>query len=344
MTGIFLTLIGAKTVVPPQPVNVSTNVSGLGATAIVRSVTVSTPTVSGSQTFTTVGSTDFVVPYGVTSISVVCVGGGGGGGACGFNSTYPNGFSGACGGGGGLVWANNIPVTPGEVITVVVGGGGSGGSGLGVAAGSGGSSYINAIRDGSTKTILTATGGEGGRGVTSNGTPKTRPDGGAGSVNATYISGTYRINEGGTGTAGRISTGAIGGGGGAAGYTGSGGNGDTGSLGNPGSGGGGGSGYASDGSDVYSGGGGGVGISSGQGANGAGGTFGSFAGKGGSGGGNGGNGLAGLVLPNGANGGLYGGGAGSADDDISLNPGFIGGQGAVKIYWPGTTKTFPSSV
>jgi hypothetical protein len=41
---------------------------------------------------------------------------------------------------------------------------------------------------------------------------------------------------------------------------------------------------------------------------------------------------------------LYGGGAGSADDDVTLSTGFNGGQGVVYIVWPGTTRAFPSSL
>ena len=57
----------------------------------------------------------WTVPEGVTSISVICVGGGGGG--------QPE-HDGASGAGGALAYKNNIPVTPGEDINVYVGGGG----------------------------------------------------------------------------------------------------------------------------------------------------------------------------------------------------------------------------
>ena len=62
-------------------------------------------------TFTTVGTTNWTVPDGVTSISIVLLGGGGGGGS----------GNGGGGGGGGLAYANNIPVTPGMSIDVTVG-------------------------------------------------------------------------------------------------------------------------------------------------------------------------------------------------------------------------------
>ena len=60
-------------------------------------------------------SFNWVAPTGVTSVNVMAIGAGGGG--C---SQWA-----VCGGhGGGMVWANNIPVTPGGTYTVQVGRGG----------------------------------------------------------------------------------------------------------------------------------------------------------------------------------------------------------------------------
>ena len=75
-------------------------------------------TVTGDIVFNTVGTHDWVCPAGVKNVSVVCVGGGGGGQLKTSNS------GGHGGGGGGLGWKNNIPVTPGQIYTVVVGEGG----------------------------------------------------------------------------------------------------------------------------------------------------------------------------------------------------------------------------
>jgi hypothetical protein len=76
------------------------------------------PTVNAtSQSFTTVGSTTWTCPAGVTQIEVMVVAGGGGGG----------GRHGAGGGAGGLIYNSNYPVTPTTTYTVVVGGGGAGG-------------------------------------------------------------------------------------------------------------------------------------------------------------------------------------------------------------------------
>lgn len=60
------------------------------------------PVPASQQAFTTPGSYVWVAPEGVTSVSVVAVGGGGRGG-------------------GGLGWKNNIPVVPGTSYPVVVG-------------------------------------------------------------------------------------------------------------------------------------------------------------------------------------------------------------------------------
>jgi hypothetical protein len=67
------------------------------------------------------GQKTWTVPAGVTSVSVLCIGGGGG---C---VLYPSGTTGASGGGGGaLAYKNNISVTPGQTITYNVGDGGKG--------------------------------------------------------------------------------------------------------------------------------------------------------------------------------------------------------------------------
>ena len=118
------------------------------------------------------------------------------------------------------------------------------------------------------------------------------------------------------------------GGGGAGGYSGNGGTGTGGSGGNGGA-------YSCGCTGAYGqAGGGGVGIL-GQGASGANGITYCRPGKGGSGGANGTN-ISGNV--NGGNGGAYGGGGGQA----SNSPG-AGAAGAVRIIWPGNTRSFPST-
>lgn len=77
---------------------------------------ITTPT-TGQTQFVTPGTYSWTVPAGVTSVSVVCIGGSGG---MRVNSGFK--YSGG-GGGGGLAYGNNLSVTPGEVISIQVGAG-----------------------------------------------------------------------------------------------------------------------------------------------------------------------------------------------------------------------------
>lgn len=272
---------------------------------------------SGQQAFTTVGSTSFVVPTGVTSISVVCVQGGRGG-----NSYYG-------GAGGALRYLNSISVTPGETLTIAVGAGGTGTNTILSSGGNvGGASSVS--RGGTTLiSSATATGGGVGGG-----------NGGAGGI-GTIQSTPY----------GDVRCG--GGGGGAGGYSGNGGaaGGTTPAAGSGGGGGGGGRTTYTSGplgtppNDFYAGrdgaGGGGVGLL-GQGSNGTAGantsTLFATAGGGGSGG----------TAGSGGTGGLYGGGGAAFATYKQSNgieqffSGNAGGQGAVRIIW-GAGRAFPST-
>ena len=66
----------------------------------------------GQVVFDTPGTTTWTVPNGVTSVSVVCIGAGNNGGQS--SGLHP-------GGGGALVYGNNIPTTPGATINLQVG-------------------------------------------------------------------------------------------------------------------------------------------------------------------------------------------------------------------------------
>ncbi|WP_425284871.1 glycine-rich domain-containing protein [Devosia crocina] len=146
--------------------------------------------------WTTPGTYTWTVPEGVTSICAVCVGAGGTG-----ESRANIGGSPQGGGGGGLAWGNDIPVTPGQVLNIVVG----------AAATSG--------RSGSTILHfdwLIATGGNKG-GSFGPAPPTTDGTGGT-------SGGTKRQGGGSGGTGGHVTSGA-GGGGGAGGYSGDGGRG-----------------------------------------------------------------------------------------------------------------------
>ena len=259
----------------------------------------------------------WTVPAGVTSVCVVCVGKGGD------NNS---------GGGGGLGWKNNIPVTPGENISISVGDS-SFKSKLLVRGGHGGSGHPNSIyeynRVGSGGIFVGDGGGMGGDG------------------------GPLFYHR------------PVSGGGGAGGYTDKGGEG--GYLysrtrpvaGRPGKGGGGGGGGGDDSTYYGAGGGGGVGLY-GQGTSGVGGKAGrgsdtndphAEGGKGGSGGSPGGNGknvgnsAKHLNMGLGGKGGNYGGG-GSGNGytrGASINsskPIAKGGYGAVRIIW-GEGRSFP---
>jgi len=279
------------------------------------------PAPPGSDSYTTAGTFTWVAPAGVTSVSVVAVGGGGhsavrfGCACCGFHG-------GPGGGGGALAYANTISVTPGSGYTVVVGAGGQTNSA------SGGNSYFN------TTCTVRANGGTGGSGTST---------GGAG--------GTVGAGTGGPGGAGGDTQGfngcATGQGGGGAGGYGAGGGGTPLGAGSQsygatgganGAGGGGSSGGWSSGRS--GGGGGGVGLL-GQGSSGAALACGGVGGIGGNAGSGGTNGQAGSASNvQASSGGAYGGGGGSTANNRTDN---VGAGGAVRIVWPGTTRTFPST-
>lgn len=277
---------------------------------------------AGQQAYTTPGTYTWVCPAGITSVSVVAVGGGGRGG----QQPYYNG----AGSGGGLGYKNNIAVVPGTSYTVVVGAAGTSDAGYA------GDSYF------SSAAIVK---GGGGLGPALN-------VGGDGSYNR---GGDYVGDGGGNGgIAGRNGQGSNGyaGGGGAGGYSGSGGAGGGLSLysGVPqaGAGGGGGGGSIWTGNQG-SGGGGGVGIL-GQGSNGAAGSSGQSStagGGGGSGGTAGGSGKTYGYDFGGPGGGYGGGGGGNYNSNTSpANQYGTGAGGAVRIIWAGgtgITRAFPST-
>ena len=319
----------------------------------------------GQQTFTTPGTTTWVAPTGVTSVSVVCVGGGGGG----------EGSLAQGGAGGGLAWRNNVSVTPGTSYTVTVGAGGNGrrgvsnhdlpGSDTNVtsnSAGAAASNYNPPGGNGGTSSFLSTSAGGGQHG------------GGTNYQSSRPLGGTFTGDGGGNGgscegnRSGPWSTSQSSGGGGAGGYSGTGGKGG-GSLASEGSyvaatagagGGGGGGGsrkisYSNSSSSYGGAGGGGVGLL-GQGANGVAGykdtsapyssqVSTNVAGGGGSGGARGN--LSTTTIGVGGAGGLYGGGGGPAATSNLVNGqyqqyGGDGGNGAVRIIW-GPGRSFPTN-
>jgi hypothetical protein len=266
----------------------------------------------------------WTVPGGVTSVSVVCVGGGGGG--RGFNAFSL--YAGGGGGGGALTYTNNIPVTPGQVFRIDVGKGGSSlltpDSNVSQTAWPGGDSWFYA-HTGNFISPVAAQGGRAGRHT-----------GSAAGGNANWGQGgpgTVKFSGGAGGTTQTSGTRFPSGGGGAAGYNGNGGAGGeristtavNGASGIGGSGGGGGA-LITQSTTASAGRGGGVGLT-GLGSNGAGGISGAPGTVTNGGPGSGGSGAS------------YGGGGGGF---ISNSLG-IGAAGAVRIMWPGDLRQYPST-
>lgn len=293
----------------------------IGSTSATSASTSAVGPARGADLYTAAGSYTWICPAGVTSISIVGVGGGG-------SSTSYGG-----GGGGALAYVNNAPVTPGNSYTLVVG---ASNTSFGASTfDSGGSNWIYASRGSNTGS--------------SNGGGQ-----GSGSFSLSASGGSSGgSSDGGQGGYAYPSVGA--GGGGAAGYSGNGGKGgdsqynseSSGASGSGGGGGGGGSAYRYNSypaDRLGGGGGGGVGVV-GEGSSGAGGAAGDVTnkyGRGGDGGGSSsqdGNDGAFGTRPNGGN---YGGGGGGLGDDTNQNAG-LGGRGAVRIVWPGSTRQFPST-
>ena len=164
------------------------------------------PGFSALQQF--VASGNFVVPHGVSVVKVRAYGAGGGGGG--------NTGQGGGGGGGGGWFAEGIQqVTPGQIISVLVGAGGAGGSNTS------GSAVGNNGHDGGTSSFgggLGATGGHGGAGSLTAGQGDSGP-GGSGfgaAIIMTGGAGNAGFSAGPNGFGGHGAAGAAGGGGGAA--------------------------------------------------------------------------------------------------------------------------------
>lgn len=136
---------------------------------------------NGNVWFSSTGINYWIVPDGVTEVSVVAVGGGGGGGtgdgpgysyprapayspfAPEESSAFSSGHDVGCGGNGGdLVYANRLPVTAGETITVVVGTGGNG-AGSPSPYGGGYPGSNTEIKYANNAVLVRAPGGVGGR-------------------------------------------------------------------------------------------------------------------------------------------------------------------------------------
>ncbi len=293
------------------------NTSAVRAMSWQTSLTSLGDSLDGEAIFQTPGAHTWTCPSGVTSVSVVCIGGGGGGG-----------MYGSGGGGGGLGYKTNYSVTAGTAYALYVGRGGAGGNST--SPGAGEESYFIG-----SSTVSGAGGGAGVEGQSDSYAAKA--NGGSG--------GSFNGNGGGAGGQGggvpsRSNNWFAGGGGGAGGYSGTGGDGGNDGDGTAGSGGaaGGGAGDKDPTNNGYAIGGEGGGVFPfGEGSSGSGGTY-----------------LSATYSPkpgiegHGGSGGYDGGNIFASD-----NPGYYGGGGAggytgaahgiVRIVWPGSSKQFPNT-
>lgn len=181
----FLALVNLKSIELNRRSVQTSRISGMNpffqkcgvfaVTFLIANLFLAIQTFGQSQTFTTVGNNSFIVPAGVTSVTVEAWGAGGAGGG----NASSNGTGGG-GGGGAYVKALNVSVIPGNTYTITVGAGGV----PSVSAGLGG---LSRAVLGST---VTAPGGNGG-------TFATAGVGGAGGI------GTF---NGGTGSNGNSGT------------------------------------------------------------------------------------------------------------------------------------------
>lgn len=278
----------------------------------------------GEAVFPFPGNHQWVVPTGVFEICAVCVAAGGGGS---FNGAGNNRV--ASGAGGGLAYKNKIKVTPGDILTVVVGAGGRGidsNNSTGVQGQDGGDSYV---ADSTGSKLCHASGGKGGL------------------IGSNVAGGTWLVGDGGgTGGAGTFQS-TVSSGGGAAGYSGNGGQGRSSNTSLPGlggTGGGGGSGGIFASSYYIAAGSGGVGLW-GEGPSGSGGvtTGGELtAGGGGGSGGSAGSNADRYNLVGSA--GLFGAGGSAAlgGSTSYVSKAADGAGGGVRIVW-GKGREFPST-
>ena len=251
------------------------------------------------------GSYSWVCPPGVTSVSIVCIGGGASGSA---------GSAGRGGGGGACAYKNNITVVPGTSYSLQVGAGGQNSL-------NGGESWFKV----SGSAVVKADYGHG---------YGSQNDNSGGSTSQCIGDGSYAGGQGG------ISQGTHGSYGGKSGTNNGDGNGHPGASGNSN---GEGPGGAGSNNGLFIGGGAG-----------GGGTLGGYTSGKGGGGGGGGNiatvtGLSATAGQGGnwthaGDGGRWGGGGGAAA--LAGHPSYTvgdGGHGAVRIVWPGDTKSFPAT-
>ncbi len=158
----------------------------------------------GTVTFTTAGNDTFLVPDGISSITVKAWGAGGGGGGAGRSS------NGGAGGGSGFT-QTTLSVTPGETLDVKIGGTGGGGGGSSNSGTGGGGGGYSSIARSSTQLIVAAGGaGGGGGGYTAGNVGGYGGAGGGSTGENGGASGTSNGGSGGTsGSGGAAGTGGL---------------------------------------------------------------------------------------------------------------------------------------
>lgn len=295
------------------------------------------------QNFYQPGTYSFSAPVNGV-ISYMAIGGGGAG---------DNGNSGDGGGGGGgggcCVYASDVEVSAGDILTVVVGAGGSGPATKNTISNPGGNSSVTLAQTGKSNFVITATGGAGGKNYNGGQSAAVVYTVTSGYNTGTVAGGTNKIVVGYNGGLGGAAYDGGGGGGGAAGYGGAGGHGSgaiAATVSSPGIGGGGGGGASQAATAGNSGGGnGGAGQQNATGGGGGGAyTFTTAHPSAITTNGSNGNGLQGVGSQGGAGGFPGGGGGGSFDTNYGITS--DGGNGFVRIVWGSNAsgqRKFPSN-
>lgn len=141
-----------------------TNTTTTAAPGTTTTGTTTAAPATGQQIWSSPGVESFVVPAGITTITMKMWGAGGGGGdgsrPPSSSAPFPVGAGG--GGGGGGYSSQNITVTPGETLTVTCPAGGAGGTLVGFTKNNGSNGGDAKVERGAA-TIADATGGSGGQ-------------------------------------------------------------------------------------------------------------------------------------------------------------------------------------
>jgi hypothetical protein len=137
------------------------------------------------------------VPFGTSTLAVVLIASGGGGAGGSIAGAAPNQGGGGGGGGGQVIFNPALNVTPGELLTIVIGNGGVGGA-VGASGGQGGSTAITYGNG-----VLSAIGGYGGNANGVGGASGTGVSGGGvAQISTSTTSTTFHAGGGGGGIGG----------------------------------------------------------------------------------------------------------------------------------------------